>query len=276
MSRVSFKALWEKGVQLVRHIASLRIPIYASHASFFIALAVFPTLILLMSLMRYTGFEIRLLTELLSGVIPAALMPAAERLIVTTYYSTSSAVVSVSVLTALWSASRGIHGLRTGLNKIYAVEESRGYLYTRLVSVLYTFLLLLVLLLTLVLHVFGSALARWQPLEGSPFLSFLEEIIGLRFFVLLGVQTVLFTAMFMVLPNRKNRFMDSLPGALLASSGWLIFSDLYSIYVRHFAGLSNVYGSVYGVALSMLWLYCCVSILFYGGALNHWLMHNKS
>ena len=276
MGRLSFKTLYQKGVRLVRYTASLKIPVYASHASFFIALAVFPTLILLMSLMRYTGFEIRLLTELLSGVIPAALMPAAERLIVTTYYSTSSAVVSVSVLTALWSASRGIHGLRTGLNKIYAVEESRGYIYTRLVSVLYTFLLLLVLLLTLVLHVFGSALANWQILEESPFLSFLEDIIGLRFFVLLGVQSLVFTGVFMVLPNRKNRFMDSLPGALLASSGWLIFSDLYSIYVRHFAGLSNVYGSVYGVALSMLWLYCCVSILFYGGALNHWLMHNKS
>lgn len=263
-----------KAVQLVRYIASLRIPIYASHASFFVVLAVFPTLVLLMSLVRYTGFEIRNLTELLEGVIPAALLPAANKLIVSTYYSTTGTVVSLSALTALWSASRGIHGLLTGLNVIYDVAEDRGYLYTRLVSVAYTFAFLLVLLLTLVLHVFGSSLLQWLPLGDSPILSFLEEIIGLRFFVLLGVQTVLFTAMFMVLPNRRNKLMDSLPGALLASSGWLIFSDLYSIYVEHFAGLSNVYGSVYAVALSMLWLYCCVSIVFYGGALNHWLMHN--
>lgn len=263
-----------KAVHLVRYIASLRIPIYASHASFFVVLAVFPTLVLLMSLVRYTGFEIRNLTELLEGVIPAALLPAANKLIVSTYYSTTGTVVSLSALTALWSASRGIHGLLTGLNVIYDVAEDRGYLYTRLVSVAYTFAFLLVLLLTLVLHVFGSSLLQWLPLGDSPILSFLEEIIGLRFFVLLGVQTVLFTAMFMVLPNRRNKLMDSLPGALLASSGWLIFSDLYSIYVEHFAGLSNVYGSVYAVALSMLWLYCCVSIVFYGGALNHWLMHN--
>ena len=274
MERSLLKRYWEKGVRLVRYAATLRIPVYASHASFFIALAVFPTLVLLMSLMRYTGFEIRNLTELLIGVIPEALMPAAERLIVTTYYSTTGTVVSVSALTALWSASRGIHGLRTGLNTIYRVEENRGYFRTRLVSVLYTFLFLLVLLLTLVFHVFGNAIARWQILEGSPFFAFLEEVIGLRFFVLLGAQTLLFTGVFMVLPNRKNRFAESLPGALLASAGWLIFSDLYSIYVRHFAGLSNVYGSVYGVALSMLWLYCCVSIVFYGGVLNCWLTEN--
>ena len=78
--------------------------------------------------------------------------------------------------------------------------------------------------------------------------------------------------MYMVLPNQKNRFWDSLPGALLASSGWLVFSDLYSIYVEHFSNYSNIYGSVYAVALSMLWLYCCLSIVFYGGALNKLLM----
>ena len=90
----------------------------------------------------------------------------------------------------------------------------------------------------------------------------------MRFFVLLAVQAVLFTAVFMVLPNRKNTFADSLPGALLASVGWLIFTDLYSTYVTYFRGYATIYGSVYVVALSMLWLYCCISIVFYGGVLN--------
>ena len=88
---------------------------------------------------------------------------------------------------------------------------------------------------------------------------------------MLLLQTGLFTAMFMALPNQRNTFRDSLPGAILASAGWLIFSNLYSVYVRHFAGYANIYGSVYMVALSMLWLYFCLSIVFYGGALNHYL-----
>ena len=78
--------------------------------------------------------------------------------------------------------------------------------------------------------------------------------------------------MFMALPNKKNDFGSSLPGAVLASLGWLVFSKLFSVYVERFAGYTNVYGSVYAVALSMLWLYCCLSILFYGGALNKLLM----
>ena len=93
----------------------------------------------------------------------------------------------------------------------------------------------------------------------------------LRFFLLLGAQTLLFTTLYMVLPNRRNRFADSLPGAMFASAGWLIFSDLFSMYVEHFPNYANIYGSVYAVALSMLWLYFCVSIVFYGGVLNAYL-----
>ena len=256
----------------VGHIVKLRIPLYASHACFFIVLALFPALVLLMSLLRYTGLEVHNLIELLRGLIPEALLPEAKKLIVNTYQGTSGTVVSISALTALWSASRGMQGLHTGLNAIYEVEENRGYFRTRLMSVVYTVLFLLVLLMTLVLHVFGRTLLQWFSWAENPFFM---GVLDLRFFLLLAVQTALFTAMFMVLPNKRNKFMDSLPGALLSSCGWLIFSNLYSIYVDRFATLSNVYGSVYAVALSMLWLYFCISIVFYGGALNRYLMEKN-
>ena len=97
----------------------------------------------------------------------------------------------------------------------------------------------------------------------------------LRLVVLLLVQTLIFTLMFMVLPAGRNRFWESVPGALLASGGWLVFSDGYSFYVEHFSGYANVYGSVYAVALAMLWLYFCISIVFYGGGLNRYLAEKK-
>lgn len=269
------KKIWERFLAVCRYVTQLNIPVNAAYASFFIALAVFPTLVLLLGLLRYVGLEVENLTEMLHGVIPTALMPAAQKLILNTYNSTTGTVISVSALTALWSASRGVHGVVTGLNSIYGVTEDRGYLRTRGMSVLYTFAFLVVLVLTLVLHVFGTTLVQYLPLREDPLFAFLEGVVDLRFFLLLIVQTALFTAMFMVLPNKRNRLGDSFPGAVLSSIGWLVFSDLYSIYVENFAGLSNIYGSVYAVALSMLWLYCCMSIVFYGGALNHWLMDEK-
>lgn len=261
-----------KAVHFGRSVAQLHIPLYAANACYFIVLAVFPALLLLLGLLRYTPLEVERLGEMLSGILPEALLESAEELILITYDNTSASALGLSAVTTLWSASRGIYGLLTGLNAVYGVTEDRGYFYTRSISVLYTFAFLIVLLLTLALHVFGTRLLGLLQKASHPFLRFVLDIIDLRFFLLLILQSAIFTAMFMALPNRPNRFWDSLPGALLASSGWLVFSDIYSIYVEHFAHLSNVYGSVYAVALSMLWLYCCMSIVFYGGALNRYLM----
>ena len=265
----------KKMEELVRYIAQQKIGIHAAGAGYFIVLSIFPLLIMVLALLRYTGLQVATLTALVSGFLPKALMPAAKRLILNTYEHTSGAVVSLSAFTGLWSASRGVYGLLTGLNAIYRVQENRGYFYTRGISVFYTFLFLIVLLVTLVLNVFGTTLLQMIPVSNLSLLQFLWDIVDWRFLLMLLLQTGLFTAMFMALPNERNTFKDSVPGALLASLGWLSFSKLYSIYVEHFSGYANVYGSVYAVALSMLWLYFCISIVFYGGALNAYLMRHR-
>ena len=261
-----------KAAALARRVQKMGIPGHAANAGYFIVVAVFPGLVLLLSILRCTDLDAGDLMQLLQGVIPAALLPAAEKLIVSTYAQTSRAIISVSAIGALWSASRGMYGVLQGLNAIYGVREDRGYWYTRSISVLYTFGLLIVLLLTLVLNLFGETLVDMLESSQIPAWRILSGMLDLRFVLLLALQTLLFCAMFMVLPNRKNRFSDSFPGAVLASMGWLIFTELFSVYVEHFRGYSSIYGSVYAVALSMLWLYFCLSILFYGGALNRLLM----
>ena len=270
----SRKGWFGKVRQLVSYLAALQIPSHAAHAGYFIVLSLFPALVLLLALLRYTGLGAENLTAMLEGVIPEALMPYAKKLILNTYQNTSGAVIGVSAVTALWSASRGIHGLVTGLRAVYKVPQRGSYLHRRLVSIGYTFAFLLVLVLTLLLQVFGNSLLRMLPVTNTPFYRFLTEVVDLRFFLLLGVQTLLFTAIFYALPGSRSGLKYAVPGALLSSAGWLSFSNLYSIYVSHFTGYASIYGSVYTVALSMLWLYCCLSILFYGGALNHYLLRN--
>lgn len=263
-----------RAAYVIQRLQQMRISVHAANAGYFIVLSVFPALVLILSLLRYTPMDAEDLLRLLEGILPQALLPAAEKLIVSTYAHTSRTVVSVSAISALWSASRGIYGLLMGLNAIYDVKESRGYVYTRSISVLYTFGFLLVLILTLVLYLFGEAIVENLPTDGF-LLWLLAEVIDWRFVLLVLLQTGLFAAMFVVLPNRRNTLRSSLPGALLASAGWLIFSNLFSVYVERVAGYSSIYGSVYAVALSMLWLYFCLSIVFYGGALNALMMERK-
>ena len=262
-----------KIMDAARTVKQMHIPLHAAYAAYFIVLAVFPALVLILSVLRYTGMEVRGLVELLDDILPSTMAEGAEELIYSTYRNSSGAMVGVSAVTALWSASRGIYGLLTGLNAVYGVSENRGYIYTRSISVVYTFVFILILLLTLVLHVFGNSIINLMRQVDNLVVIFFTDLIDLRFFLLLFLQSLVFTLMFMVLPNkRRSRFMESLPGGVLSSLGWLVFSDIYSIYVENFSKYSTIYGSVYGIAITMLWLYCCMSILFYGGALNRYLM----
>lgn len=255
----------------IQWLNRMHIPQLAANTGYFIVLSVFPALLLVLSALSYTGLTVENLLEMLEGVLPQALMGTARQLILSVYKNASGAVAGVSALTAIWSSSRGVYGLLTGLNAIYGVSEDRGYLYTRFISVLYTFALEAVILLTLVLHVFGNSLLKFIRSLNLPAMTVLTDILDLRFVLLLLVQSLLFTLMFMILPNRRNRFWESLPGGLLASIGWLLFSNLYSAYVTHFPSYANIYGSVYAIAISMLWLYCCLEIIFFGGALNQLL-----
>ena len=259
--------------KLIRYVTDQKVPLYAANASFFLVLSVFPVLVVLLALIRYTGMQVETLTNLIGEVVPGALMPMVNRLVLSAYVNSSGTVLSLSAVAALWSASRGMYSFVMGLNAIYEVKENRGYFRTRLISMGYTFAFLLVLLLTLVLHVFGADLL--YMLEQLPIPAFLLNLLDLRVFLLLILQTALFCAMFMVLPNERNHLGESLPGALLASIGWQVFTNLYSVYSQKSTAYASVYGSVYVVALGMLWLYFCICIVFYGGVLNKTLRKLK-
>ena len=261
---------WLRGI--LRFLKPMNISLHGAYTSFFLALSVFPVLVILFAWLGYTSYGIEEVLSLVAGVLPEAFMPLAGRIIAGAYENTSGAMLSISILTALWSASRGFRGLLMGLNAVYRLKENRPYLVTRGISVIYTFLFLIVLVLTLVLHVFGTTIVDYLRMTTNPLLLFLTDVIDLRFFLLLFLQTALFATVYAVLPNRKNSIGQSLPGALLAAVGWMTFSDLFSVYVEYFPNYANIFGSVYAVAMAMLWLYFCVCIVFYGGALNRYLM----
>lgn len=264
-------------VQMAERIGSMQIPIYSANACYFFVLAIFPMLMIVLSLVPYLPFSARDLLELLEQVVPSALMGMVETVIVHIYYGSSHAVLGLSAVASLWSSSKAIFGILTGLNHIYGVREDRSHLYTRLISLVYTFIFIALLVLTLLMQVVGPAVMAMVESMETPLMDLIGQIIDLRAVVMFIVQIVIFTALYMVLPNRRNRFWDSVPGATVAAVGWQVFSGAFSYYVEHLSNQMSLYGSVYAVALGMLWLYCCMSILLFGGGVNRLLQqwHRK-
>lgn len=140
-----------------------QISLHAAYAGYFIILAVFPALLMLLSLLPLRGLAGGNSGGYDGEVLPPALMETVEGMVYSAWLHSTGTVLGLSALTALWSASRGVYGLLRGLNAVYDVWENRGYLYTRGISVIYTFLFGIVLILTLVLHVFATPFSGGFP-----------------------------------------------------------------------------------------------------------------
>ena len=244
------RSLYRKIARFSQRIASYHVSLYAANASFYIILSIFPAVILILTLLPYTGFTASDLMEALHGVIPSILEPLLEYVIRDLSSSGTVTLASISALVAVWSSSRGVYCIQVGLNAICGVRESRSFFLMRLVSMVYTVFLLGALLLTLALHMF------------------LAKLLQFRGFIVLIILSILFIAIFCVFPNRRISPRRTFPGAIAAALGWLIFTDIFSFYVKNFSSYSAFYGSLSAAAIAMLWLYICISILFYGCVLN--------
>jgi membrane protein len=263
--------VFQKIKSLGQRIGSYQVPIYAGNATFFIVLAAFPSLMLILSLLQFTPYTVDDFNALLIDVLPSVLAPLVTYITDEMFSLNAGAVISITAITTLWSASRGVLGVINGLNAIYGASETRSYLFKRLLALAYMVMFIVAILLTLILYVFGRKLqamviARFPSLTGLTI-----AVLQFKYILILGYLTILFTLIFKVFPNRHTKLRHAFPGALIASLGWLGFSALFSVYVDRFSNYSRIYGSLTTIILMMLWLYFCMCILFFGGVINQYL-----
>lgn len=261
--------------KFLHRILEYRVSVYAANASFYIILSFFPAVMLLVSLMSVVGFSQTDLLKAIEGVVPEVLTPLFERIVSDIGANQSATLVSVTALAAVWSSSRGVYYIQVGFNAILGIAESRNYLLRRLFSMLYTFLLLLALITSLVILGFGQEVAAFFQKQPIPVLNFIAAIMQFRGLILLLLLTLFFCFVYCVFPNCKIRLRQALPGALLAALGWLVFTLGFSVYARYFSNYSVLYGSLSIIAFGMLWLYVCISILFYGSLFNHLIQEKR-
>jgi len=260
----------EKIRRIAASLRPMRIPLHSAYTSFFFVLSLFPGLLLLLGVLRYTALGVAELMQVLEGWLPESLLPTIRSLVETSYRHSSGTVVSISVIAALYSASRGMFGILGGLNAVYR-QPGRSYWRKRSISMVYTAAFLALLILTLLAYVGSTAILDYLQMTTSPALLMLMRLIDFRSIVLFLLLAALFDAMYAWLPAKRSRLRHSLPGAAAAAIGWLVFTKLFSVYVVFFTTYTNIYGSIYALALGMLWLYFCICIFFYGGVLNCYL-----
>ena len=260
-----------------RNIAALNVPLYAGNAGFFLLLSIFPLIALLLSLVQYLPLSRDLLFDLLEPAAPAALLPFFHLLVDDIFDGISSFGASIfNAAAALWAASTGLHSIMQGLNRACGAQETRPWLKRRALCLLYTLGLLLALALTLLLHGYGQQILTLLERTDAPVIHFFVKLLDYLNLYSAILLTLLFAALYLALPNCKYRVGEVLPGALCAALAWILFSNGFSYYVNYYSQFSVFYGSISTILLTMLWLFFCLSILFYGAYLNYLLFRKKA
>lgn len=256
--------------RLMKKYTSDEITVYAAQASFFIIMAAFPFTMLMLSIIQVIpSVSQNDLLQLFGPIIPRQFSQILFSLINSLYTESPAALLSLSALAALWSASKGMLGIAKGLNRIQGDHSHRGYIITRIICSGYTIVFILVLILSLVLLVFGDTLSHFI-LRKLPFLaSITQYIINVRTLLSLGTLIFCFTGLYTFVPNRDLSWREQIPGALFSTVCWIGISLGFSIYFRFFNKFSYTYGSLAAVVLLMLWLYFCICALFLGAEINY-------
>ena len=256
------------GYDFSKHMNRKNISSFAASTAFFLFLSMIPMLMLLCALIPYTPITEANLMDVAREITPDT-MDSLVVNIIHDVYNKSIGIVSVTAVVTLWSAGKGMLALMRGLNVINDVEEDRNYMVLRVVASLYTILILILMILSLLIMIFGNILTGLVERRIPQTSYFFEILLHFRTLFVWFVLTIFIALMYTYVPGGKLGFKMQLPGAVVAAVGWSIITWFFSIYVDRFNGFST-YGSLTTIIILMLWLYSCMYIVMMGAFLNRY------
>ena len=256
------------GYDFSKHMNRKNISSFAASTAFFLFLSLIPMLMLLCALIPYTPITEANLMDVAREITPDT-MDSLVVNIIHDVYNKSIGIVSVTAVVTLWSAGKGMLALMRGLNVINDVEEDRNYMVLRVVASLYTILVLILMILSLLIMIFGNTLIGLVERRIPQTSYFFEILLHFRTLFVWFVLTIFIALMYTYVPGGKLGFKMQLPGAVVAAVGWSIITWFFSIYVDRFNGFST-YGSLTTIIILMLWLYSCMYIVMMGAFLNRY------
>lgn len=240
----------------------------AAEVAFYFSFALFPLLLFVTSLFGIVlNKQDDLRAELfnyLRQVMPGSAYALVQTTLNEVAAGSSGGKLTFGLLVALWSSSAGIDGLRSALDGVYNLNETRPWWKTKLISLALTLGIGVFVLIALGLVFYGSQLLTLVLPIQSPLLL---KILG--FAIVFVVLILTFGLIYNFLPNHHPFSWKWIsPGAFAGMILWLILSGGFRLYLHYFDTYSKTYGSLGAMIVLLLWLYLTALVILIGGAIN--------
>ncbi len=247
----------------------------AAEMGFMLVIGFFPFMLFLMAVFGWLGkhtFIIPLM-EFFHKVVPGDVLNLLQIVLnEVRFVSKGGLIGTLGFIITVILSTNALAIVAKGLNRAYKLEDTRSWIYNRVLAFVMVFVNALILFLSIDLIVFGKVI-----------INFLVTYLGLTALagniILLLRWPVAFVALFImaylhyyIFPDlqcqEKLRRKSALPGAFFFTISWLIGSWGFSIYINNLHTYNFVYGTIGGFAVLMVWLYYTSILILVGGEIN--------
>ncbi len=254
-------------IELYRRIVKHDVFSYAAQCAYYLMLALFPFMILILMSLTAVGVDYINDIERLLQILPDEITQVVKDYLL---YSKdlSNSVFSPLLITAILISSGAINSLVKAFNIANDIEEGRSYFIQKILSIVFLISIVVIFTLSLSISIVGLTFI-------NDFLSTLNLMninIKLLELILFGINFMIYLSIigliYYVLPYKKVRLKEILPGTIFAAPSLVLITSLFGFFVNNFTKYSIVYGSLTSIVMLLIWLYVCSLVLIIGEEIN--------
>lgn len=243
---------------------------YSASLAYYTTLSIAPLLVIVINITGILFGEEAMRGEVYSGLnelVGSQSAQVIEQTIQNIHLSENTSVATyISIGVLLFGATGIFAEIQDSLNKIWGLKtiHTRHWwkiIIDRLISFSMIISLGFVLMVSLVLSAMVAGLTMklntWLGTSGEVMLFITDNLMSVLF------TTIVFAAIFKVLPDAYIKWRDVIIGALITSVLFLIGKILIGFYLGN-SSLATVFGAAGSVVIIMLWVYYSSAILYLG------------
>jgi membrane protein len=251
--------------QMTQHAAAL---------TYYVLMSLFPAVLLALSLLGLVGQYPQTYDAIigyLRNVVPDSAIVPLDRSLRAALRSEGTAftTLGIGIVFALYGTTGALEAMRRAFNVVLEADGGRSFLRRKVIDVMSTFVLMLLVLVSLVMVFVGGGFAA--DLLGflglGPRIAHIWSIV--RWPGALAVAMFVFAFLYYVTPDVKQRsYRAVLPGAALGVLLWLLASYGFATYISKIADVGAIYGAFTGAIVLVIWLWLTSVALLFGAELN--------
>lgn len=258
-------------VRLQRELAYDDVMGMAAQISYYTMLALFPFLIFVLSVVSMFPLGAALqpmLLEALAEQMPLEAANYVTDVVMRLLPNTNRGLLSVGLLASLWGASMAVGALITTINRAYNIRPRRNMVTQKLLSIVLTLALSGLWLMAMTIILVGPQITQnlfeFMGLASETNTFWTSVRLPMAFLLNLLALSVLYY----IAPEAKQKFRWILPGAVTATTLWMVASSVFRLFLRNFGQYNTTYGSLAAIVILMVWLWISGLAFLLGAEIN--------